>query len=271
MKPKNRQSSNMEVLGAIMALFRVNAGLTQTELGRRASVSEQTIASIEQGRRALLPRMAEEFDRLLETGGALAVGVEKLPDRDKFPVWAEEFMQYEREAISLCWFENGVIPGLLQTGDYARATFRSVIPDLTEEEVEQRVADRLERQQILHKSEPVHASFVISEAVLLSGLGGPEVMRGQISHLRTCAELPGVSIQVLPLKCKTHAGLNGPFVLLETPDHRHLAYTEAQRSSTLISDPYEVSILTQKYGMLRMQALSAEKSMGLLDSLLGEQ
>ncbi|MFH8573831.1 helix-turn-helix domain-containing protein [Streptomyces sp. NPDC017993] len=271
MKPKNRHSSAMELLGAQMALFRVNAGFTQRGLGERVGAAEESIASIEQGRRALLPHLASQLDQLLKTGGALAVGVERLPEREKYPVWAADFMMHEREAIALCWYENGVIPGLLQTEDYARATFRSDVPHLSDEEVERRVEARLDRQQILHKPEPVTASFVISEAVLLSELGGREVMRDQISRLRTCAELTGVSVQALPLARKTHAGLDGPFVLLETSGHQHLAYTEAQRSSALTADPHEVSVLTQKYGMLRMQALNAEETASLLDRLLGDQ
>ncbi|BDH09826.1 transcriptional regulator [Streptomyces hygroscopicus] len=270
-KPKNRHSAAMEVIGAQLALFRINAGLTQRSLGERTTASEETIASIEQGRRALMPHLATEFDQLLNTGGALAAGVAKLPPKEKYPIWAEEFIAYERQALSLGWYENGVIPGLLQTEDYAGATFRSKIPHLSEEKIEQSITDRLNRQQILHKQIPVSASFVISEAVVLSNIGGREVMRGQIAHLRQCAELTGVSIQVLPLKREHHAGLNGPFVLLETADHQHLAYTEAQRSSELTSDPDEVSILAQKYGMLRMQALDAEETVGLLDRLLGER
>lgn len=106
---------------------------------------------------------------------------------------------------------------------------------------------------------------------MASNLGGREVMRAQIAHLRSCADLDGVSMQILPLSREHHAGLAGPFVVLETADHQHFAYTEAQRSSELTSDPEEVSSLTQKYGMLRMQALDAEETMGLLDRLLGEQ
>ncbi|WP_260638999.1 helix-turn-helix domain-containing protein [Streptomyces angustmyceticus] len=261
----------MEVIGAQLAMYRINAGLTQRELADRSTASEETIGSIEQGRRALMPHLATEFDQLLKTGGALATGVEKLPPKDKYPIWAEEFIGYEQEALSLGWYESGVIPGLLQTEGYACATFRSKVPHLSDEKIEQSVTDRLERQQILHQQDPVSASFVISEAVLLSNIGGREVMRGQFSHLRQCAELNGVSIQVLPLKREFHAGLDGPFVLLETSDHQHLAYTEAQRSSVLTSDADEVSVLAQKYGMLRMQALNAEETVGLLDRLLGER
>ncbi|MFG2098047.1 Scr1 family TA system antitoxin-like transcriptional regulator [Streptomyces sp. NPDC048612] len=270
-KPKKRHSAAMEVIGAQLAMYRLKAGFTQHSLSERTTASEETIASVEQGRRALMPHLALEFDQLLNTGGALAMGVTKLPPKDKYPIWAEEFIDYEKEALSLSWYEQGVLPGLLQTERYARATFRSKIPHVDEATVERRVTARLERQQILHKDDPVIASFIFSEAVVVSKLGGREVMRDQISHLRTCAELDGVSLQILPLSREHHAGLNGPFVLLETLDHQHLAYTEAQRSSVLISDPEEVSILAQKYGMLRMQALDAEESMGLLDRLLGER
>ncbi|WDT55477.1 helix-turn-helix domain-containing protein [Streptomyces sp. G7(2002)] len=270
-KPRNRHSAAMEVIGAQLAMFRINAGLTQRALGERTTASEETIASIEQGRRALMPHLASEFDQLLRTGGALATGVGKLPPKDKYPIWAEDFIAYEQQALALSWFEYGVLPGLLQTEDYARATFRSKIPLLDEETVERRVAGRLERQQILHRDKPLIASFVISEAIVAGNLGGREVMRAQLSHLRSCADLNGVSIQVLPLSREHHAGLDGQFVVLETADHQHLAYTEAQRSSELISDPDEVSILAQKYGMLRMQALNAEETVGLLERLLGER
>ncbi|WP_234341177.1 helix-turn-helix domain-containing protein [Streptomyces sp. NRRL S-1813] len=270
-KPKNRHSAAMEVIGAQLALFRINAGLTQRSLGERTTASEETIASIEQGRRALMPHLATEFDQLLNTGGALAAGVAKLPPKEKYPIWAEEFIAYERVAVALSSYENQVLPGLLQTGKYARATFRNDLPALSKETIEQRVEARLERQEILHRAVPVIASFIISEAVLKDHLDSHDVMREQLRHLRACADLPGVAIQVMPFGNTSHAGLSGPFVLLETPDHQHFAYSETQLGSHLISDPDKVSSLTQKYGMLRMQALNAEETMGLLDRLLGEQ
>jgi hypothetical protein len=75
----------------------------------------------------------------------------------------------------------------------------------------------------------------------------------------------------MPLARTPHAALDGPFILLETPDHQRIAYTETQRDSQLISDPNEVSILAQKYAMLRTQALNTEDTKGLLDLLPGEQ
>ncbi|MEV0262234.1 helix-turn-helix transcriptional regulator [Streptomyces sp. NPDC050617] len=260
----------MRLVGAQVALFRCNAGYTQAALADLLRVSEETIASIEQGRRPLLPDIAQRLDELLNTGGALWVAVENMPERDKFPVWVQEFVEHEREAIALSWYENQVLPGLLQTEDYACATFQSSVPQLDEEELELRVAARLARQTVLHRKQPVTASFVISQAVLMDRLGGRDVMRKQLEHLQSCADLPGVSIQVMPFGRESHASLDGTFILLETPEHQHLGYTETHRGSQLITDPDEVSILAQKYGMLRTQAYNTEETKGLLGRLLGE-
>ncbi|MFE7119739.1 Scr1 family TA system antitoxin-like transcriptional regulator [Streptomyces sp. NPDC057654] len=268
-KPK-KHCTVMRLVGAQVALFRCNAGYTQAALAELLRVSEETIASIEQGRRPLLPDIAQRLDELLNTGGALWVAVENMPDQEQYPVWAQEFVDCEQKAIALSSYETVVVPGLLQTEKYARATFHCKVHPFSEEEISQLVTARLERQAVLHRKQTVLASFIIYEAVLLSRLGGPEAAREQIRHLRACADLPGVSIQVLRLDREIHAGISGPFVLLEMPDHQHLAYTESHRGSLLTSSSEEVSALSQKYGMLRMQALNAEETKGLLDRLLGE-
>ncbi|MEU5808202.1 DUF5753 domain-containing protein [Streptomyces sp. NPDC047718] len=234
-------------------------------------MEEETISSIEQGRRALTPDVAEAMDRVLESGGVLAAGVAELPAVDQVPAWAEGFIDLEREALALSSFENQVIPGLLQTEAYAHAVFTNEIPALSQEKIAERVAVRMARQEILHRQDPPNLSYVISEAALRDQLGGPDVHREALLHLRACADLHGVTIQIMPLGRRTHAGLSGPFVLIVTPDLQHLAYAETQRGSQLISDPSEVDILSAKYAMLRPQALNPEETKGLLDGLLGER
>ena len=139
------------------------------------------------------------------------------------------------------------------------------------DEIEQRVAIRLARQEILQRRVPPAATFILSEAILRDRIGGRAVHTSQLLYLREAADVPGITLQVLPLGRTTHAGLDGPFVLMETPEHDHLAYAETQRGSLLINDPDEVSILARKYAMLRTQALNSEETKGLLDRLLGEQ
>ncbi|WP_106429974.1 helix-turn-helix domain-containing protein [Streptomyces xiaopingdaonensis] len=267
---RKKNASAMRLIGRQVALFRRAAGYTQESLCEVLCVEYDTLASIEQGRRPLKPDLAEQLDELLDTKGALAVAVENLPEMDKYPVWAAEFIDREREAVAIGSYENQVVPGLLQTEEYARAVFRSKVPALHEDDREDQVTARMERQEIFQRKEPPTASFILSEAVLRDRLGGRNVYVQQLRTLRTHSERPGITVQFMPFKRETHAGLNGPFVLLETTDHEHLAYMETQRGSILVSEPSEVSVLAQKYAMLRTQALNPEDSRSLLDRLLGE-
>jgi transcriptional regulator with XRE-family HTH domain len=260
----------MKMVGALLAVFREAAGYTQRSLGAVFCVSEQTIASIEQGRRPLKSDLAEQLDELLDSKGALSAAVRNMPDVDLVPMWAEEYLDREREAIAISVYDSLAVPGQLQTESYARAVFRSRVPVYDEDEIEQLVAARMERQELFQRKVPPTTCFVIWEAALRDHLGGMEVYAGQVRKLREYAETPGITLQVLPLGRTTHAGLNGPFVLLETPEHQRIAYTETQRGSQLIADQDEVAILTQKYAMLRTQALNTEETRALLDRLLGE-
>lgn len=265
-----KNASAMRLLGRQLARFREAAGLTQRELAAEFNLAEETVASIEQGRRPLKQDLADRFDDRLDTKGALSVAVEHMPEVDLIPAWAEEYMDLEREAVALSWYDNQVVPGLLQTERYARAVFRSRVPAFSPDEIETKVAQRIDRQNILTRTHPPTISFVMWEAILLDRIGGDEVFAEQVRHLREWSELPCLSLQVMPLGRTSHAGLDGPFILVETPTHQRLGYSESQRGSLLLHAPDEVSILWQKYAMLRAQALNPEDSMALLDRLLGD-
>ncbi|MFF1376139.1 Scr1 family TA system antitoxin-like transcriptional regulator [Streptomyces sp. NPDC058308] len=261
----------MRMVGALLAVHREAAGYTQRSLAQQFLISEELIASVEQGRRPLKMDLAVQLDDFLGTKRTLQTAVDHMPEVDLIPRWAEEFLDREREAIAISSYENQVLPGQLQTEAYSRAVFRSRVPVFDEDEIEQYVAARIERQEILHRKVPPTTSFVIWEAVLHDRLGGHGVYSEQLRRLREYAELPGLALQILPFGRTAHAALDGPFVLLETPEHQRLAYTETQRGSQLIADPDEVAILTQRCAMLRTQALNAEDTRGLLDRMLGEQ
>ncbi|MFD7879863.1 Scr1 family TA system antitoxin-like transcriptional regulator [Streptomyces sp. NPDC059766] len=268
--PRKKNLSAMKMLGVQVGTARRAAGLTQRELGERLMLDEETVASIEQGRRPLKPDLAELLDELLDTRGLLAAGVANLPEIDQFPMWAELYVQHEREAIALSWYDALVVPGLLQTREYARALLAGRVPAYDADELETKVEARLGRQEILHRKAAPTLSFVVWEPALRMPTGGHETHLAQLRSLREHSQLPGISLQILPLDRTSHAGAAGPFILLETPDHQHLAYTESQRGSQWVSDPDEVSILARKYAMLRTQALTVEDSRSLLTSLLGE-
>lgn len=266
-----KNASAVKMVGSLVGVFRRAAGLTQVALAERVGVDEETIASIEQGRRSLKEDLAALLDELLDTKGALCVALANMPEIDLFPRWAETYIDLEQEALALSSFENQALPGLLQTPAYARSIFLNEVPALTEDEIEQRVAARIERQGILRRKVPPTATFIISEMTLVDRLGGDEVYQEQLRQLGEWAALPGITLQVMPMGRDFHAGLSGPFVLIETVDHQRLAYVEGQRKGWMIAEPDEVSVLERKYAMLRTQALNPQESRGLLDRLLGER
>ncbi|MFJ8669292.1 Scr1 family TA system antitoxin-like transcriptional regulator [Streptomyces sp. NPDC093600] len=269
-KPRKKVPS-WEVVGALVGLYRKNAGMTQPHLASLVCIGLETLGSIEQGRRPLRIKLAAELDEILDTKGALTAAVEKVPQRERYPAFAQEFIELEAQALSLLWYENQVVPGLLQTPEYAGAVFDCLYPPITEQEAEERLLGRIDRQRVFEqKPWPPMMTFLIDESVLERPIGGGEVLQGQIRHLRQVAELPFLAIQILPKDLTKHAGLDGPMVLIETPEHQHLGYVEGQRVSFLIDDPDEVGILQLKYGMLRSQALTPEDSKGLLDRMAGE-
>src|SRR5882757_120992 len=194
--PKRKKNPTpFESLGAQLALFRVAAGYTQVTLAGAVIVSVAKLESIEQGRRPLTLDLAQELDQLLETKGALEVAVHHLPDTDSaIPVWALEFVDLEADAIAISSYQNQVLPGLLQTEDYMMAVFRSRVPALDDEEIALQMAVRLQRQEILQRKIPPTASFILSEAILRDKIGGDEVWRIQLRHLRECADVPGITI-----------------------------------------------------------------------------
>lgn len=182
----------------------------------------------------------------------------------------KDFVQYEQNAVSLLWYESQLVPGLLQTESYARFVFGCTYPPLEEEEIEKRVTDRLDRQKTLERKPRPILHFILEKSILHTQPGDPEVMREQLLHLRRCMDLPFVTIQIMPRSTPRHAGLSGPLILLETPDHDGLAYIDGQLRGELYDEPADVSALMQRYGMPRSQALTVAESTGLLDALLGE-
>ncbi|MET7502563.1 helix-turn-helix transcriptional regulator [Streptomyces microflavus] len=263
-----RRVTSWQLVGAQLRHFRKLAGLTQAALAERLRVGEDTIASIEQGRRALQLDLAIQLDELLETKGALQVAVEKIPRKERYQALVKDFVEYEQNSVSVLSYESQLIPGLLQTEAYARFIFGCNYPPLEEEEFEKRVVERLSRQKIMERKPRPILHFILEESTLHTQLGDPEVMRGQLLHLRRCMDLPFVTIQIMPRNTPRHAGLAGPLVLLETPDHDQLAYISGHLLAELYDEPADVSALMQRYGMLRSQALTVEESTRLLDALL---
>ncbi|MFF5104583.1 helix-turn-helix domain-containing protein [Streptomyces sp. NPDC000134] len=251
-------------VGNQLKRWRTKAKVSREQLAEAAHYSPDTIKAMEQGVRMPTARVLDVADELCGADGMLSAAKEYL-SREKYPARAQEFMEREKEAISLWWYEVMYVPGLLQTKEYAHALIDNHVPVVDEEIVEERVAARLERQSILvRRKPPVSLSFVISEAVLLA----PQVDLGQLRHLLKASELPNVSLQVLPCDQAVAAALLGPVILLETRDHERFAYAEGQLGSLLSAAPDLVSRATERLSMIRAQALSPAESARFLGEMV---
>ncbi|MEU6005675.1 DUF5753 domain-containing protein [Streptomyces sp. NPDC047453] len=190
--------------------------------------------------------------------------------RAQYPAFFRDAARLEADAVVLHVYANQVVPGLLQTDEYARAVFTMRRPLLAEEIIEQRVAARLARQEIFCRTPMPIISFVIEESVLHRPLGGSTVMRGQLEQLLLQGDKRNVEIQVMPTVREEHAGLAGPFTLIEARDGRRIAYVEAYKDSRLYTERESVRELEEQYGPLRAAALSPRESLALVEKLLGE-
>ena len=262
-------------LGKIIKVLRRNAGLSQAELAEATHCSEDLVSSVERGVRTPQPDLLLRADRALAAGGVLAAAVEDVREalaraRTRHPDWFRDFAKAEAEAVALHYYEVQAVPGLLQTPSYARAVFRERRPLYDEETVEKRVADRLARQTVFDKWPATTFSFVLEMAVLNRPMGGREAFREQLRHLREIAGLRTVHLQLMPQDRTEHPGLEGSFTLLTPKGRREVAYTEIYGHSRLITDPEEVRQYTERYGIIRAQALTPHESLTAIEKMLGE-
>lgn len=256
--------------GKLLRLFRERAGMTQQELADAIGYSVEQVASVEQGRRPARPAFTEAAERVLDTGGALRTLQEDV-DLAKLPLFFQDFALLESEAVSRFSYDPLLIPGLLQTKQYAEALLTAHFPPLDEETIEQPVAARLARQGLLtRKSPPIVFVFVVEESAVRRTISSVDVMRAQLTHLLECAAMRNVELQIMPTGQGAHSGLNGGMVLLESTDRKQYAYVETQDVVSVRSDRKEVSEFWLRYGMLRTQALSTEESSSLIEHMAGE-
>ncbi|WP_327435007.1 helix-turn-helix domain-containing protein [Streptomyces sp. NBC_01236] len=265
-------SDNLRTFGAVVQALREHAGLSREEFGALVRFSKHTVASVEQGRRMPDPEFVERAEEVLGNTGALRKAARHLGRQPGLAAWFRHWARLEAVAVSLYTYECRVMPGLLQTAAYARAVSLSVPPLPDEEELNERVAARLARQELLstRRKPPCAFSFIIEQAVLERHTGGEEVTRELLDHLLEVIDQHwNVEVQIMPLRQPVHAGLDGPLRLLETPENQWFAYSEGQENGRLISDPKEISVLQQRYAKLRSQALTPEDSRGLLERMRG--
>ncbi|MEU9241234.1 helix-turn-helix transcriptional regulator [Streptomyces sp. NPDC048385] len=256
------------LFGSRVRRLRTAAGLTQAELGAAVHVVSTRITQIE---RASGARPTLELARALDAAlvaDELLVELWPYVYREAFPDWSRKFMAYSERAVAIRQYAAHVVPGLLQTEDYARAVLSVGRTLGSKEQLEERVTARLGRQERLNASDRPELWVVLDEAVLRRPVGGPEVMREQLERLLDAAAERQVIVQVLPFDQGEHDVMGGSLTVLTMPDGSEAAYTEGAHYGQLVEDPDEVRSFALTYDRLRAAALPPLMSLDMIRSVM---
>ncbi|WP_295141773.1 MULTISPECIES: helix-turn-helix transcriptional regulator [unclassified Saccharopolyspora] len=276
-------ASTRRRIGAALRQFRNEAGKTAEQAAEELGCSRGKVSQMEAGMYRLQHRDVRDllrFYRVPETEVENLVAQAKSsaepswwePYADIVEDWFAFFLGSEGEAAREFNYEQLVIPGLLQTRDYAEALTEASRSVAAQDR--RAVAElRLERQRRLHDSAPLRLDAVIEESALRRPVGGVEILRGQLAHLVKVATLPHVRIQVLPTSAGAHSGMDGKFIVLEFASFSPGVFLEGH---PVLGARYDVGdpLLAETYlavaKSLRNEALSEEDSREFIEAVLTE-
>ncbi|MFD7228165.1 helix-turn-helix transcriptional regulator [Streptomyces sp. NPDC059881] len=255
-----------EFFGLELKRRREAAGLTQGELGRRVFVSGGYIGQFEQAIRKPQKDVAGRIDEALQTDGFFERMWRKLIADSPYADYFAAVAELEALATRICEFAPTVVPGLLQTAEYAQAVTLAANPFVAEDYVQEKVTSRLERACILKDATRPEYWATLHENALRVPVGGPDAMARQLDHIATMMRERRVLVTVIPYSAGAHASMAGPVKLMEFDDAPPTAYTETSFSGTLLDDPAVVKRVQRAYDLLRVAALSPEASLAMVES-----
>ncbi|AXK32858.1 helix-turn-helix domain-containing protein [Streptomyces armeniacus] len=267
------------LLGAELRALREERGLTADEAAGRLGWHPSKMSRVETGRSGLRDAELSRVLDVYEVTEPVAREALSSMSRDgKRRKWWQpysdvltkrysSFISLESEASSARSFQMSLVPGLLQTPDYARAVIRALKPERAPDEVNALVEVRLARQNAaLNRESPLRVWGVIDEAVLHRVVGDGGLMAGQLKRLLTASEQPEITLQVLPFGAGSHAGLLGPFVILEFPVRADLdvVCTEGLTSNVYLEREEDVAAYSRAFDHVRAAALDVGPSRDLI-------
>ncbi|MFI1929980.1 Scr1 family TA system antitoxin-like transcriptional regulator [Streptomyces sp. NPDC020330] len=268
----NRKQLDPEDPGASFGLqlrqARDARGWTQDELAGRMGCSGTHISAVETGRRSPTPRFARSVDRALGTGEKFSRMVQAMKDLtllEGFP----EYVRYEGRADEIRLYQVGIIPGLLQTPDYARVLADSAVRRgaITPEQADDRVAFLAKRQAALVRQKPPMLFVTMDESCIRRPVGGPAVMNAQLDRLMEFAELPNTLLQVTPYEIGEQRTFDLPVNILTLPDRSVICYAESQTLGHLDRESSFVLPMLTAYHQLQGASLSQTASVAKISQL----
>jgi transcriptional regulator with XRE-family HTH domain len=236
-------------------------GMSQLKLSEMIHYSDSAVAMVETAQRKPRPEFVERCDEALGTGGALKRLLDELVTREVVPDWLDRWRQIEERASAFNSFQLFVIPGLLQTPDYARAILQA--GRTASHDIEAQVQARLGRQRILTRDDPPMVVAVMDENALRRPIGGTTTMRDQLTYQVELSERPNIVLQVIPQDIGAYAGLTGPFVIA-TMDGDEFLYQDAALSGHMVEDVKHVAAARRIWDSLRADALPRAASLALI-------
>ncbi|WP_212824868.1 helix-turn-helix domain-containing protein [Polymorphospora rubra] len=267
-------------LGAELRRRREDAGVTIEMVAERLDCSSSKISRIETGHTSATPRDVADMLAIYGVVGPEGEELVQIAREARQKGWwhpystvlTGAYVGLEAAAHSVRAYEQQVVPGLLQTGDYAKAMIRSARPDITAEEVERRVRVRLQRQSLLTQDDPIEVWVVLDEAVVSRPVGGDEVMRAQLARLVEAADLPNVTLQILPFEVGAHAGMDGTFTILDFAEARDpgVVYAENATGGLFLEKAEELRKYVFIFDHIRAAALRPEESVAAIAKLAEE-
>jgi transcriptional regulator with XRE-family HTH domain len=256
-------SNTARYFGRQVYRARLAAGWTLAEFGQRIGYDPGQISRIENGKRPPTELFARMCDRAFpERDGWFSDFYAESRTWIATPPWFRSWVEHEQYAATLRIWQPGVLSGLLQTEEYARAILATE-PGVTDEQVNARLAARLARQAILTRDDPSAVWFLVDEAALRRCAGSPEVMAEQLARLSGVARLPNVTIQVVPNIA--HGGLLGGFAITE-----RAAYVETAIAGQVFEDNEIITGLLTRFDTLRNEAFRGSESLTLIERMCEE-
>ncbi|MGW0394163.1 helix-turn-helix domain-containing protein [Streptomyces sp. NPDC003042] len=252
--------------GSEQRRYRERAGLSLVQLAGILNSSKSTLARVETAELMPPPDLPAQLDAAFGSDRHFH-GLFELAKREAHPDQYRRYMDFEARAETIEQFGSQVVPGLFQTRAYAHSAL-SCQEDLSPEQVQERVAARMSRQERLRSDSPPHRWAIIDEAVLRRRMGSPEVGRRQLAALLEQADTAHSKVQVMPFGAGLHSLLGGALTLLTLPDGSTVAYEEGIQAGHLYEDRDAVKRWRRQYEVLRANALPPAESAELIQKAM---
>ncbi|MFF1873344.1 helix-turn-helix domain-containing protein [Kitasatospora herbaricolor] len=271
LKELDPSASPWAAFGVQLRRSRQAANVTQAELGKLVSYGASYVSYVELAQRPPSARFARLVDEALGTGGTLSL----MWWQQRNTALLEGFPEYaadEAKAAEIRLFELGVIPGLVQTKEYATALVAAAVGrgNITPGQAEERLAFLATRQSLLERNPAPIVHAVLDESCLRRSIGGREVMARQLDHLQSLAGRPNVIVQVAPYDLGERRPFALPVTLLTLADRSVLGYTESQQRGFLERETETVTGWERNYDRLQVEALSQADSLSMIRAIRKE-